>query len=340
MENAAGLSKTTPENLAPSFVFPYNVLPHHSFYNMASKRYSVTNRLADVLALIQVLALNAFAYRSESDLQKELQGIPKSAGEWTTVAVDHPEFFRVDINDVRSISLVARHANPQEHSQLSSDLIGKLLNAAIHLHDREIGRRAMWRSVGPTLLGVLLGGVLAFGTSYWSVKFQLENQLAIQKAQDARAVYSRLMGHRIILRQILVNAYESRVNAYTHDARWALDGYSKDSINLHEAQRWFRRTDDLALISGKNYQAFFEDLGLVQATFSNSPKLKQLIDRVMVSEGMVIEKPPKGLDVQALNKWQNKKLVQVGLAVKSELTTPLGDLLDYLSEQLSKAPPS
>lgn len=306
---------------------------------MASKRYSVTNRLADVLALIQVLALNTLAYRSESDLQKELQGIPKSAGEWTTVAVEHPEFFRVDIKDARSISLVARHTNPQEHSQLGSDFIGKLLNAAIHLHDRETGRRAIWRTVGPTLLGVLLGGILAFGTSYWSVKFQLENQLTTQKAQDARAVYSRLMGHRIILIQILVNAYESRVNAFTHDARWALDGYSKDSINLHEAQRWFRRIDDLALISGKHYQALFEDLGLVQVSFSNSPRLKQLIDHVMVPERMVIEKPPKGLDVQALNKWQDKKLVQVGRAVQSELTKPLDDLLDYLSEQLSKTPP-
>jgi hypothetical protein len=61
----------------------------------ADKQYLNPNRLADVLALIQVLALDEHVHRSEDGLQSELQGQPKSGRSWTEIARSHPEFFRV-----------------------------------------------------------------------------------------------------------------------------------------------------------------------------------------------------------------------------------------------------
>jgi hypothetical protein len=52
----------------------------------AMKKYSDPNRLADVMALIQVLALDEHAHRSEDGLQKELQGLPRSVKTWKEVA--------------------------------------------------------------------------------------------------------------------------------------------------------------------------------------------------------------------------------------------------------------
>jgi len=43
------------------------------------KAYLKHGRLADVLALLQVLALDKSAHRSEAGLQEELQGVPASA---------------------------------------------------------------------------------------------------------------------------------------------------------------------------------------------------------------------------------------------------------------------
>lgn len=75
--------------------------------------YADSNRLADVMALIQVLALDKHAHRSEEGLKDELQGDPKSAKNWSEIADQHPEFFRVRESGTHRVSLVARHVLPK-----------------------------------------------------------------------------------------------------------------------------------------------------------------------------------------------------------------------------------
>lgn len=59
-------------------------------------RYKAPGRLADVLALIQVLALDeGHTHRSADDLQRQLGRGPIDAGlTWLDIAMAHPEFFR------------------------------------------------------------------------------------------------------------------------------------------------------------------------------------------------------------------------------------------------------
>src|SRR6266513_1177712 len=73
--------------------------------------YVTAGRLADVLALIQVLALDEYAHRSEDGLASELQGPARSAQSWRAVAERHPEFFRVGPTSENRISLIARHVS-------------------------------------------------------------------------------------------------------------------------------------------------------------------------------------------------------------------------------------
>ena len=92
----------------------------------ANRPYLIENRLSDVLALIQVLALDKYGHRTESGLEKELQGKPKSADSWTVLAKGHPEFFRVAIDKEHKLSLVARHVteiNELGVRELSPDLL-------------------------------------------------------------------------------------------------------------------------------------------------------------------------------------------------------------------------
>src|SRR5262249_55404212 len=77
------------------------------------KQYLNPSSLADVLGLIQVLALHEHVYRSEHGLQEELQGQPKSAREWSDIARAHPEFFRVRPEGNYTVSLIARHVLPK-----------------------------------------------------------------------------------------------------------------------------------------------------------------------------------------------------------------------------------
>ena len=58
------------------------------------EEYLIPRRLEEVLALIQVLGLDEeFTRRSETSLERDLQGKPRSAQNWKELAKQHPEFF-------------------------------------------------------------------------------------------------------------------------------------------------------------------------------------------------------------------------------------------------------
>jgi len=82
-------------------------------FKSSSLPYTHPDRLADVLALIQVLALAAYRHRSDSGLVDELQSSPRSARDWKEVAREHPEFFRVEEGRKLAVSLVAAHVLPK-----------------------------------------------------------------------------------------------------------------------------------------------------------------------------------------------------------------------------------
>lgn len=126
-------------------------------------QYLLPGRLADVLALVQVLAMDEHAHRSEEGLKSELQGPPRSAKTWPEVAQKHPEFFRVKPDGEHRVSLIARHVSPEEDSgrlPLPADYTSKLLQLAVELHDREVRRSQSWHVWLP-MLGAIVGGLLA-----------------------------------------------------------------------------------------------------------------------------------------------------------------------------------
>ncbi len=124
------------------------------------KQYLEAGRLADVLALIQVLALDPHAHRSESGLQEELQGVPRSGDTGTTVAQMHPEFFRVRREGEHRVSLIARHVLPKTEEgtrELSSGFAGQLITAAVDLHDRQLRRSERWTYLIPIWVALIAG---------------------------------------------------------------------------------------------------------------------------------------------------------------------------------------
>lgn len=135
---------------------------------MAKQPYTKDGRLADVLALIQVLALDERTYRSESGLSDELQGKPSSSDSWQELAADHPEFFRVAKEKRSPIALVARHVTPEDDEgakPLAASLMHRLLETAIELHDRQVSAAERWKAWIPALAAAVGGfaGALAKG---------------------------------------------------------------------------------------------------------------------------------------------------------------------------------
>ncbi|MFM9472374.1 hypothetical protein, partial [Flavobacterium psychrophilum] len=127
-------------------------------YMFFNSPYLKENRLSDVLALIQVLSLDKHGHRSEKGLKEELQGDPKSSENWTLLAKAHPEFFRVEIDKLHKISLVARHvieANENGIKELSPDLIKTLIQIAIELHDRQKEKAERWKVWLPMFVALI-----------------------------------------------------------------------------------------------------------------------------------------------------------------------------------------
>jgi hypothetical protein len=135
---------------------------------MTKRPYTKPSRLADVLALIQVLAFDPHAHRSESGIIEEL-GQPDSAAQgWIALAKEHPELFRVSATADHPLSLVARHVLPRDASEkrgpLSQDFTNVLIKTAIELHDREVAAGGWWKQFMPPLLAALIAGGLAIGS--------------------------------------------------------------------------------------------------------------------------------------------------------------------------------
>ena len=140
---------------------------------MTNKPYTKSGRLADVLALIQVLAFDPYPHRSESGGSKASGGIRSELGEpssspggWIALAKEHPELFRVAKQGDSPLSLVARHVLPKDQRQegLSQEFTNVLIRTAIELHDRQVAAGNWWKQFMSPLLAALIAGALAIAS--------------------------------------------------------------------------------------------------------------------------------------------------------------------------------
>lgn len=131
----------------------------------AKSSYLKPARLGEVLALIQVLAYDRDTSRSEEGLGDELQRKPESAESWVELAESHPELFRVRLQEGRKkrVALVARYVLPYEElpdgeekrPQLGGDVVNKLMEMAIELHDRQFTRKEQWKVIVPMIVAII-----------------------------------------------------------------------------------------------------------------------------------------------------------------------------------------
>lgn len=146
---------------------------------------SNTNRLADVIAAIQVMGTYKFYKLDFSDWASRIEGDYEKTAHWQNVFKQHPEFFRLDRNrqhaslvwrrtyqklyDVDNNELISRlrfnelsdeEKNRISRSPLSNSDISTLVNTAINLHSSEISHKQdsrWWLGAALALLGVVIG---------------------------------------------------------------------------------------------------------------------------------------------------------------------------------------
>ncbi|MBC8285836.1 MAG: N-carbamoyl-L-amino acid amidohydrolase [Nitrospinae bacterium] len=162
-----------------------------------AKNYQYTaneNRLADVIAAIQVMSVYKFYKLDFSHWATRISGQKDKDIYWKNIFMQHPEFFRLS-EDKCKASLVWRRTRPRRYdvdqekvisnedyenlsdkarisrSPLDNSDISTLINAAIHLHSEEIANKkdARW-----WVSGII--GVIGAITGLISVLFVLFSQ--------------------------------------------------------------------------------------------------------------------------------------------------------------------
>jgi hypothetical protein len=146
------------------------------------------NRLADVIAAIQVMGSYKFYKLDFSEWADRIEGKVENGEYWKLIFQQHPEFFRLDRKEERAslvwrrnyqklynvdqeekITREAYRALTDELKQrisrtpLTNEDISTLLNTAINLHSREIDHKKdsrWWISGAIGLAGVILGAII------------------------------------------------------------------------------------------------------------------------------------------------------------------------------------
>jgi len=147
-----------------------------------------SNRLADVIAAIQAMAVFEFHMRSFENWAVSISGDKSKADYWKRVFEEHPEFFRLDTTRALA-SLVWRRQFPKTYHvdqrkllseaecerlaesektrlsrpPLSPSDIKTLIDAAINLHARavELKRESRWWVPLASGVGGFLGGIIS-----------------------------------------------------------------------------------------------------------------------------------------------------------------------------------
>ena len=125
--------------------------------------YLSERRLQDVLALIQILGYGAEPDLTPRQICLALQDVGEDGNpaeerlwHWESVARAHPEFFRVSGKSA-SVSLAARFAAGKEPSarQLAPEVVQRLMQTALDIHDREARRGERWTLYLPLVIAVI-----------------------------------------------------------------------------------------------------------------------------------------------------------------------------------------
>ena len=175
---------------------------------------------------------------------------------------------------------------------------------------------------------IALGGV--FVGAMLSARLSFRNQFRIATLQARQQAYAALMGKRFLITQLYVSRFEAHAYSDYHERLWNLVGSPKESLDLEEAQRWMRKSEELVSELAKANQSLFESVGVVRATFAPTSELENLSERVYHFRTPVVKAPPAGTGRVALDQWKQNVIPELQALVQHEYAEPIEALTKYL----------
>jgi hypothetical protein len=198
-----------------------------------------------------------------------------------------------------------------------------------------------WEVVTAGLGSAFITGLVSLVVGWQQSRFAMNrlnaehcHQITVNDRQKQQQVFSQLMGQKFMLPQLYVSRFEAIIYTEYHQARWNLAGTPEGSFDLQEAQRWIRRSEELALRISENNQVLFETIGMTRILFPAMPELDGLIDRIYHFKTPEIKGPPNGANTIEVESWQSSAVKQLQDLAENEYAKPIESLLDYLGSEL------
>ncbi|HEF4727279.1 TPA: hypothetical protein SAP13_004717 [Burkholderia multivorans] len=138
-------------------------------------KYLINGRLADVLALIQVLALSPKTRRTNEGIMQALRAAPQSASDWIEIGRQHREFFRVFTPEgkLSNVALIARNTQEDLTREdgdsvkplLQTDVTARLMEMALDMHTREEQQKGAWKTVWVPISVAVLAAIASISAA-------------------------------------------------------------------------------------------------------------------------------------------------------------------------------
>lgn len=178
------------------------------------------------------------------------------------------------------------------------------------------------------LAGVIIGGWLG-------ARLTFRNQFRLATLQSRQQSYAAIMGKKFLITQLYVSRFEALAYSDYHERLWHLVGAPKESLDLEEAKRWMRKSEDFAIEIAKANQSLIESVGTARATYPTTTELESLTERIYHFKTPVINPPPQGADRTILDNWKAQVIPALQRIVEQEYAEPINALLTCMKRHIN-----
>lgn len=184
------------------------------------------------------------------------------------------------------------------------------------------------------LIGVISALAGTWLGAYLTSSHAFRNQRRIAIYEMREQSYAELMGGKILLQQLYVSRFEALIFSDYHERRWHLRGDPDSSLDLDEAKRWMRKSEDFSIEIARTYQSLLESVGTARVAFPRSDELDRLSDAVYRFKTPKVKPAPPDSDDEELKAWKVDAVHDLQDFVKREYGEPIDGLLEYMRNHL------
>lgn len=176
-----------------------------------------------------------------------------------------------------------------------------------------------------SILGLLgIGALIDRFLSYF-LQVRKENQ------EKKFEVYRRLIGARIILRQVIVSRTEAYIFSDYFEFRYKL---TRDKWDFDESVRWMHKSEDYVQVVTKELQELFSILADISILFKDKPEIQLSINKLYKYKTLKIYLPADKLTIKQLEEWKTKGVKQMQELVENEYGKLLEKLINQIHNQI------